>query len=660
MTMITRNERPLFADRVTTRSPAESRSTSSASSPLGITRPSKRLVDRNSFSSVKEDDCGIAQSFTDTKQSSIQPALLTTVGPAAEERISNDTMATALLTQAPAFCCPCGQFKGWKEVHLKGRGLSRSYGDLRLLGGDWSKGWEWGKTPQVRSLELPPVAAPVIEPPPKKVVPTTYPPGHAPLEMLPAEILDQILPLLALDLPPNGFTHRNVDLVSCLLTSRTMHAATLTTLYRRITIPHSLIFSKFLKHITQYPALGTVVRRLDFSHFSSVGLGRTRRMNSELQMVTGSTLYRCLSITPRLQEFLVQEHLDDDLDEFVIGKLFTSLPLLRALDFCGCSSSAFKATITSVISPTNLQLPLRIDIQRLSLHECTTLPASLFETLLPRLHRLTHLDLGHTQVTDAALASIPQSAQLTHLNLTRCTRISGPRTVQFLTGHPAVATSLVYLNLLADISRYRLLSQDDVEALLPRLPNTLRALNLSGAKIISSHVPLLLPLTKHLEELSLGYSELSLDDLNDLFVPKASLPTDPSGLSKEELAWIPPALHYLDLTCVAAITPGRLFSTNSVLLRPMTLPLEVLEVGEKVLSGLRERGSTPSRRLGWVVRELGRRGWFVREPRADFGPDSRDSGRRTWKMGAMWWGMRKIPVAGGEVGGLYGHYMFKK
>jgi hypothetical protein len=29
-------------------------------------------------------------------------------------------------------------------------------------------------------------------------------------------------------------------------------------------------------------------------------------------------------------------------------------------------------------------------------------------------------------------------------------------------------------------------------------------------------------------------------------------------------------------------------------------------------------------------------------------------------MGARWWGMRKIPVTVGEVGGIYGHYMFKK
>jgi hypothetical protein len=37
-----------------------------------------------------------------------------------------------------------------------------------------------------------------------------------------------------------------------------------------------------------------------------------------------------------------------------------------------------------------------------------------------------------------------------------------------------------------------------------------------------------------------------------------------------------------------------------------------------------------------------------------------DDGSRSWKMGARWWGMRKIPMAVGDVGGIYGHYMFKK
>lgn len=443
-----------------------------------------------------------------------------------------------------------------------------------------------------------------------------------------------------------------------MLSSRTLYVATLGTLYKQITLPHSYIFSKFLNHISAYQSLGTLVRRLDFSHFSSVGLGRSRRDNLEIQNVTSATLLKCLNLTPQLHEFLIQEHLDEDIDEKVVQKLFCGMEYLRAMDFCAASSAAFKTAFTNVINFENTALPVFLDIQRLSLHECNTLPSSVFEILLPKLHRLTHLDVAHTRITDEALFSIPETARLTHLNLSKCSRLSGEKVVNFLTTHPAVRDSLVYLNLYADIAHNRLLEESDVENLLPKLPSSLKALHLTGAKIKGIHVPLLLPLTKHVEELSLGSAQLSVQDINDLFVPRQ--PEDEDGdLSMEEQTWVPPAMHYLDLTGVPSITAGAILSTNSVLTRPMTAPLEVLELGDSVITCLKER-PVPSKRLGWVVRECGRRGWYVREPRKDIPIGERDNGKRAWKMGAMWWGGRKVPVAWGEVGGLYGHYMFKK
>lgn len=41
------------------------------------------------------------------------------------------------------------------------------------------------------------------------------------------------------------------------------------------------------------------------------------------------------------------------------------------------------------------------------------------------------------------------------------------------------------------------------------------------------------------------------------------------------------------------------------------------------------------------------------------GEAEKDDGGRSWKWGARFWGMRKVPVARAEVGGMYGHYMFK-
>ncbi|KAI9814612.1 MAG: hypothetical protein M1827_003168 [Pycnora praestabilis] len=622
-------------------------SSSSTRSPVRLPglRPRE---DRSSFSSVKEDDCGIAQSFVDSKTSSLVTEAFDDEAFYGNHNHYTDKMATLVALQPPSICCPCGGFRGWKRIRLQGRHMSRSYGDLRQFTGDEHHYLDSGKEPELKTTEAKDEKSVAL-----------YPPGKSPLERLPTEIIDQIIPLLALDAPPNDYTPRNIDLISCLLTSRTIHTATLTTLYGRVTIPHSLIFSKFLEHISKYPGLGTIVRRLDFSHFSSVGLGRTRLMNSKIQNVTSATLVKCLELTPWLQEFLVQEHLDDDVDEAVLRKIFCDLPNLRAVDFCASSSSTFRTGFEAVINVENKALPRILPLQRLSLHDCTTLPASTLEVLLPRLPHLTHLDVSHTQITNKALSSIPESARLTHLNLSRCTQLLGEGVVDFLTTHPAAARkTLVYLNLLSDTTRYRLLEQADVEILLPQLPSTLRALNLSGAKIKGAHVPLLQPLTKHLEELSVGYTDLSIEHINSLFIPTASADEN-EDISMEEANWVPHTLHYLDLTGIPAITARAVFSSSSILLQPTTQPLEVLELGEKIISALRQR-TTTSKRLRWVVRECGRRAWYVREPAKDLRTEERDNGKRAWKMGASWWGMRKVPVAKSEVGGLYGHYMFKK
>ncbi|KAL9025388.1 MAG: hypothetical protein Q9196_005776 [Gyalolechia fulgens] len=487
--------------------------------------------------------------------------------------------------------------------------------------------------------------------------PKAFAPGESPLERLPVEILDEVIAQLALDSQPSAYTPRNVDLISCLLTSRTIHVATINTLYSHITIPHSSIFSKFLTHVTEHPGLGTIVKRLDLSHFTSIGLGRSRQVNSEVQNMTSKTLYNCLDLTPAIQEVLLQENLDDDIDENVLCKLFYGLPKLRAVDFCASSSKPFAESFTS--AATGLaDVPLNLNIRRLGLHECFTLPSTVFETLLPRLPYLTHLDVSHTRITDDALASIPESASLSHLNLGRCTQISGRGVVDFLINHPA-AKSLVFLNLSCDIARYRLLWEADVERLLPALPTTLKSLNLNGAKIRRWHAPLLLPLTKHLEELSLASADLSVQDINSFFRPASpsTSPTrEPATPEAPSQPWAPPTLHYLDLSSIPAITQSSLFSTSCTLLSPSTCPLEVIELGDKAISSLRECRNT-NKRLGWVVKELGRRGWYVRDSNAAGG---NQGGRRSWKMGAMWWGMRKCPVAWGEVGGLYGHYMFKK
>lgn len=483
---------------------------------------------------------------------------------------------------------------------------------------------------------------------------------------------DQIISHLAVDIPPNGYTPRNVDLVASLLASRTLHAATLGVLYRNMAFPHSLVFSKALNHMSQYPALGTLVRRLDFSHFTSIGLGRTKQMNAEIQNLTSRTMLQCLNLLPNLRECLLQEHVEGDISVEVLQKLFTGLPNLNAIDFCGCSTQTFSAFFMETLT-AGPGVPATLpNLKRLSLHECSTLPAEAFELLLPRLVNLTHLDLTHTHVSEEAILAIPETACITHLSLSRCTRLRGSTLVHFLTTHLAVRDSLVFLNLLTDATRYRTLDEDHLHALLPKLPSTLRSLNLGGAKVNSSHTPLLLPLTKHLEELGLSSADLSAKDLNTFFAPPAAPPQtvpteDRDGdveMSSEATPvasnWEHPSLCYLDLNKVPQLTIGTIFNTNTcLLLSQQSYPLQVIEFGDKIIAPLRERTKSNKSSSGWMVRELGRRGWYVRDP--DSVPSREtDDGSRSWKMGARWWGMRKIPVAVGDVGGIYGHYMFKK
>ncbi|KAJ6116144.1 hypothetical protein N7523_005588 [Penicillium sp. IBT 18751x] len=474
-------------------------------------------------------------------------------------------------------------------------------------------------------------------------------PGSKTLERLPPEILAHIVSYLALDVPPTGYSLRNVDLISCLLVCRALHAATLNVLYKTMSFSHSATFSKALLHISRYPALGTLVRRLDFSHFTSIGLGRTRQMNTEIQNLTSQTLMLWLDLLPNLRECLLQEHLVGDLSEEVIRKLFTGLPGLRAVDFCGCSTRLFSEAFTQALTSDASLAVILPNLQCLSLHECSTIPAPVLGLLLCRLTRLTHLDLARTQVDDSALLAIPETAQITHLNLSRCSRLRASTLVRFLTTHSAVRDSLVHLNLLADSAPFRL-SEDDLATLLPRMPTTMRSLNLGGAKINAKHLPLLVPLIKQLEELGLSSANLSLQEIKSLF-------TDTAGNGREE-SITKSTLCYLDLTKVPHVTAMSIVNGNDCLLNDQSWPLQVIELSSEVTGPLCQ-SSKAQASVGWKVHKSGRRNWYVRDSSST--PSGWvDDGSRPWKLGARWWGMRKVPVVAGEISGLYSHYMFKK
>jgi len=591
-------------------------------------------VSRSSFSSIRENDSDLAQTFSSSKISSLSAT--SDSEEAVEDSVPQDiappSRANMVETQLYrpvtrpdskllGYIAPADSFTGWKQINVRGKLASKSFGDLQALNLSWHS---TSKLPRKKG---------------------SYPPGGAPFERLPIELLSAIVNLLVIDVPPNGISRRNVDLMSVLLTSKTLHMATLNTLYSRITIPHSRIFRKFLSHVSAHEALGTIVRRLDFCHLNPHQLFSTAAERAQAKNLTSETLLQCLELTPYLQEFLAQEYIDEDIDIKVLQKLFFGLPRLRALDFCGCSSVAFKSAFTTLLSN---EWPEELSITRLSLHKCLTLPYQTFETILPRLKYLTHLDVAGTRITDKALASIPLTARITHLNLARCTLLSTRMVIDFLAHHPAVK-ELVYLSIAMDARSHQLMDVEDITELISVLPKTLKSLSLKGSRMNKSHMAQLLPLTKHLEELALGRG-LDLKDINALFVPEDE---------KDQLTWQPHTLKYLDISDMwgSELDLGFLFSSSCALLKPYSEPLEVVEVADDASKRL-VKSRTTVERSGWRTSECGSRTWLVRKPAAD--APVRDEGRRGWKMGAESWGMRKIPVARAEVGGMYGSFMFAR
>jgi len=578
----------------------------------GAFSPSEKTA-RSSFSSVRENDDGLAQTFTRSKVSSYTNDAEEVFDESPSSELSQHAFHAPLTqpnSKLHGFWAPAPTFRGWREIPLKGKKASSSFENLRSLCMTWS-----------------PASTPTIEKPKK----TTYAPGQSPLETLPSEVLGAIIDLLVVELPPNGLTTRNADLMALLMTSRSLHATTLNTLYRHITIPHSRIFRKFLTTVTEYPSLASIVRRLDFSHFNPSTIFSSARERAQTRNLTAETLARCLELTPYLQEFLAQEYVDDDLGPEVLRKLFFGLPRLQAVDFCGCSSVKFRNSFNTVLED---QWPDSLNITRLSFHKCLSLPSAVFETILPRLHRVTHLDVAGTRVTDAALESIPPTARITHLNLAKCKEVSSEAIIKFVTTHPAVKDSLVFLSLATDASTHLLLGKQDIETLLPILPRTLRSLSLKGSRMDPSHIPLLQPLTQTLEELALG-GGLELNDVHQLFY--------------SDKEWKTHSLRYLDISDIET----RLGSASD-LLAANSAPLHVIEVGERGYErAAKVRKSLES--VGWTPKEFGSRYWLVR-----LNPDGTtyDNGGRWWKMGAESWGMRKIPVAIAEVGGMYGSFMF--
>lgn len=352
--------------------------------------------------------------------------------------------------------------------------------------------------------------------------------NFSPLLSLPLEILYQIIEIVYYD---DNTTSINSNLENFSKTIplllKAINTISLRFLYKYANFnrPHS--FDKFLQNLVKYPTLGQFVEFMDFQIFTSIGLGRTGRMNQEIQMVTSKTILQALELTPNLTEFLASENIQDDLDEHVLNYLFNNSPKLQALDFCGASSESFMSAFQKLIinDPVNEldddEVVVKSSLENLfkiSFHDCSNLTPDVFIKILPHLSNLRRLDLTHTSISSAILNTyLPHSIELTHISLAKCSKLTTKDLINFLTNHPAVCNNLLaWLNLQIDSNMVSPLNEVYLYYTLKHLKaDNLRYLNLGGLPLNEKILRLIKTNFPRLESLSLSHSSIELNDVSE-------------------------------------------------------------------------------------------------------------------------------------------------
>lgn len=360
--------------------------------------------------------------------------------------------------------------------------------------------------------------------------------SYSPLLSLPVEILHRIIELVYYDDNTNSI-NANLETFSKTipLLLKTVNALSLRFLYKYAVFnrPHS--FEKFLRNLIRQPDLGRYVEFIDFQTFTSIGLGRTGRMNQEIQMVTSETIAHALLLIPNLIEFLASENIQDDLGVAVLDNLFNHQPKLQALDFCGASSESFARAFqeleidqphSEIIVGQTVERRKLENLFKLSFHDCSNLPVDVFAKILPHLQCLRRLDLTHTSINSTILvASVPVTAQLTHLSLARCSRLTTKDLINFLVNHPSVANHLLqWLNLQIDSNVVSPLSDVYLLYTLQHLKaDNLRYLNLGGLPVDTRVLRTIKKRFIKLESLIVSHSVLEMSDIMEYLDGNVSL-----------------------------------------------------------------------------------------------------------------------------------------
>lgn len=414
-----------------------------------------------------------------------------------------------------------------------------------------------------------------------QVVNVKYSDNFSPLLLLPMEILYHIIEIVYYDettssIPAN--LEKFLKTIPVLLKTFNQLAIRFLYKYAIFNRPHS--FARFLLNIIQQPDIGQYVEFMDFQTFTSIGLGRTGRMNQEIQMVTSETIHHALLMCPNLIEFLASENIQDDLNVLVLMKLFNDMPKIQALDFCGASLTQFAQAFRDLVinpidlSESDMESTLSMTSKsslshlfKISFHDCSNLSPAVFEKLLPHFINLRRLDLTHTAVTSKLLLDhVPRSCRLTHLSLARCSKLTTKDLIQFFTQHPAVALySLQWLNLQIDSNVVSPLSDQYLMYTLNHLKaSDLRYLNLGGMPVNSSILNLIKTKFPQLESLTISHSLVEMSDLTGYMADNNTL-------------------KFLDVTNCKALNRGNI---TNFLKSSFDSSLEALEFDYKVLYDL--------------------------------------------------------------------------
>lgn len=358
---------------------------------------------------------------------------------------------------------------------------------------------------------------------------TTFPskslnPARTSFNNLPPEIISRILENVIIaeaNGSPNNYCSTMQAFARKLTTCSAFYDVGIPILYKHAAFADSYNFDRFLKSI-EITGYGRFTKTLDFSGFTSVGLGRTARMNDKIELLTCRTIARALDLCPNLREFLASENIEKDIDATVLLKLFYQMKHVRSLDFCGATDRLFIEALNKVASVETFAFS---SITNLSLHGCSTIPPLVIESLLSRLPKLKKLDLTHTQIT--TLSTVPDSVRLTHLSLSKCVRLSSNEYLKFFLINKKAVKNLQWLNLLFDVTRPAPISSNDLTLILHYLPKSLVYLNLYGLPV--QHLDDISKITS-LRALSLGYVNVPFNDLQSKVLNSL------------------PALQYLDLS----------------------------------------------------------------------------------------------------------------